>query len=78
MKKHKIVEWTCDRCGKTCLTRRFEYPLDIHKLKMECDLNQIKGHYFGYKKNLDLCTDCLEDFMQRYFEWMDEQKRDEE
>lgn len=65
MKKTKIREWTCDRCGKTATTTSaFFRPLSIDKTKLN-----IGAGLYKYQRKWDLCTDCaysLADMLDKY------------
>lgn len=63
MKRTKIREWTCDRCGKTA-TSKFGRPLSIGKTKIRIAVN-----LYYYHGKWDLCTDCaytLADNLEKY------------
>lgn len=64
MKRTKIREWTCDKCGKTATTTSFVRPLSIGKTKF----NVSMGLYY-YREKWDLCTECaytLTDILEKY------------
>lgn len=54
MKKTKVREWTCDKCGKTVKSNnKIVYPFEIGKSRIRIELG---FYYFESKK--DLCFDC--------------------
>lgn len=65
MKRTKIREWTCDRCGKTATTTSvFGRPLSIDKTKI-----RIGAGLYLYHDEWDLCTACantLTDMLEEY------------
>ncbi len=74
MRKSKITEWKCDRCGKTIESRnRILYPFGIGMTRICIDRKCIEtGLYYcdRYERNKDLCSDCakeLIDIINDYF-----------
>lgn len=64
MKKTKVREWTCDRCGKTATTTSFVRPLSMGKTKIYIGM----GLYYSREK-WDLCTECaytLTEILEEY------------
>lgn len=53
MKKSRIVEWTCDRCGKTVDGYKIFRPLNIGRTKVHIDIGM---QYYDLDK--DLCSEC--------------------
>ena len=53
MKKSRIVEWTCDKCGKTVKGYSIFRPYGMNKSKIFIGLG-----LFYYEDKLDLCSDC--------------------
>ena len=53
MKKSRIVEWTCDKCGKTVKGYSIFRPYGMNKSKIFIGLG-----LFYYENKLDLCSDC--------------------
>lgn len=54
MKKTKVREWTCDRCGKTIESKnRIIRPFGMEKSRIHIDV----GFYY-FERNNDLCSDC--------------------
>ena len=53
MKKSRIVEWTCDKCGKTVKGYSIFRPYGMNKSKIFISLG-----LFYYENKLDLCSDC--------------------
>ena len=53
MKKSRIVEWTCDKCGKTVKGYSIFRPYGMNKSKIYIGLG-----LFCYENKLDLCSDC--------------------
>jgi len=63
MKRTKIREWTCDRCGKTATTT-FGRPLSIDKTKI-----RVGAGFYFWQEKWDLCTECaytLTDMLEEY------------
>lgn len=63
MKRTKIREWTCDRCGKTATTT-FGRPLSIDKTKI-----RVGAGFYFWREKWDLCTECaytLTDLLEEY------------
>ena len=56
MKKSRIVEWTCDRCGKTFEGNRLFRPYEVRSAKIRVDL----GGPFEYKRKYEFCPECAD------------------
>lgn len=53
MKKSRVVEWTCDRCGKTVRGYSIFRPYGIGRSKVHIDIGIL-----SYVLNKDLCSEC--------------------
>lgn len=53
MKKSRVLEWTCDKCGKTVKGYSIFRPYGMNKSKIFIGLG-----LFYYENKLDLCSDC--------------------
>lgn len=53
MKKSRVVEWTCDKCGKTVKGYSIFRPYGIGKLKVHIGIGIL-----SYDLNKDLCSEC--------------------
>lgn len=56
MKKTKIVEWTCDRCGKTFEGSRICRPYKVRRAKICVDLT----HDIAYRRKYEFCPECAD------------------
>ena len=59
MKKSRIVEWTCDRCGKTIEGYSIFRPYGMDKSKIYIGLGSVY-----YENKLDLCSDCASELAE--------------
>lgn len=72
MKKTKIREWTCDRCGKTVESlSRFGHPYDIDRTKIKINVG-----FEYYERKWDLCIDCAVNLVNTIKTWNTEGKKD--
>lgn len=55
MKKSRVREWTCDKCGKTVEGYSIFRPFDIGRTKVHIDIGLM-----DYDLDKDLCSDCAE------------------
>lgn len=59
MKKTKVREWTCDRCGKTIESKnRIIRPFGMGKSRIRIEI----GLYY-YENKQDLCYDCANELV---------------
>lgn len=62
MRKTKITEWKCDRCGKTIESRnRILRPIGMGMLKIYIDNG--KYSFNQYERKHELCSDCAEELI---------------
>lgn len=52
MKKTKVREWTCDKCGKKIESKIFR-PFGIGKSRIRIEIG-----LYNYECKQDLCSDC--------------------
>lgn len=65
MKRTKIREWTCDRCGKTVESSlRFAHPYGIDKTKFRINMG-----FEYYERKWDLCIDCAKNLAETIATW---------
>ena len=73
MKKSRIVEWTCDKCGKTFEGSRICRPYKVRRAKIRVDLT----HDIAYRRKYEFCPECaygLVDMIHKYVEGENEEK----
>lgn len=70
MKKSRIVEWTCDRCGKTITGYSIFRPCGIGKVK-----GRIEIGILYYDLNRDLCSECAKGLIDRINDYLWRQKQ---
>lgn len=56
MKKSRIVEWTCDRCGKTFEGSRVFRPYEVRCAKICVDL----AYNMQYRRKYEFCPECAD------------------
>ena len=53
MRKSRIVEWTCDKCGKTFEGSRVFRPYEVRSAKICVDL----AYNMQYRRNHEFCPE---------------------
>lgn len=56
MKKSRIVEWTCDKCGKTFEGNRLFRPYEVRSAKICVDLK----YNMQYRRKYEFCPECAD------------------